>query len=68
MSPTKNLLNPHQVAEVLRLDITTVYRLLNQKKLPEYRIGGEWHIEREALKLAMEQTDHIRKRKRRKRQ
>jgi excisionase family DNA binding protein len=64
MSPTKaapegRLLTAYEVAAVLHLDVTTVYRLLRAEKLPGHRVGSDWRINANDLKGMMERTDHI---------
>jgi excisionase family DNA binding protein len=35
-----------EVATLLRLSVETVKRLLRQKQIPGYKIGGTWRIDR----------------------
>jgi excisionase family DNA binding protein len=38
-----------EVSEYLRVHPTTVYRLLNKKRLPAFRVGSEWRFSQEAI-------------------
>jgi len=44
------VLTMKEVADYLRVNIATVYRLLKNGKLPgRFRIGGSWRVDRAAL-------------------
>jgi excisionase family DNA binding protein len=45
----EQLLTPEQVAEYLNVDKFTVYRLVNQKQLPAFKVGGQWRFKRKML-------------------
>ncbi len=38
-----------EVAEYLRVNQYTVYRLVSQKKLPAYKVGAQWRFKRTVL-------------------
>jgi excisionase family DNA binding protein len=40
-----------EVAEVLRLHPTTIYRLVKRGDLPAFRIGGSWRVSRASIDL-----------------
>jgi excisionase family DNA binding protein len=44
-----DLLTTKEVARYLRVNEYTVYRWLSQKKLPAYKVGAQWRINRSAL-------------------
>lgn len=46
-----SVLTISEVAEVLRLHPTTVYRLVKRGELPGFKIGGNWRINRASLDL-----------------
>ncbi len=48
------LMSPKQVAEYLQLNIMTVYRQLNNGKLPGFRVGGSWRVSKENLDQFLE--------------
>lgn len=38
-----------EVAEILRVNSATVYRLVRRRDLPGLKIGGKWRFNRDAL-------------------
>jgi excisionase family DNA binding protein len=42
----ENLLTTEQVAEYLRIDKFTVYRLVTQGKIPAFKVGNQWRFKR----------------------
>jgi excisionase family DNA binding protein len=46
---TQDLLTVKEVAEYLRVNQYTVYRLVSQKKLPAFKVGSQWRFERTLL-------------------
>jgi len=38
-----------EVAEYLRVDQYTIYRLVTQKKIPAFKIGNQWRFKRSVL-------------------
>jgi excisionase family DNA binding protein len=47
--PTRDLLTAKEVAEYLRVNQYTIYRLVAQKKLPAFKVGSQWRFERSVL-------------------
>ena len=47
----ENVLTISEVAEILRVHSTTIYRLVNRGALPGFKIGGAWRINRATLDL-----------------
>ena len=47
----KRVLTVNEVAEMLRVHPTTVYRLVRRGDLPGFKIGGNWRINRASLNL-----------------
>ncbi len=45
----EQLLKLEQVAEYLNVDRFTVYRLLAQKQLPAFKVGGQWRFKRKMI-------------------
>ena len=43
------LLTLEQVAKYLNVDKFTVYRLLNDKELPAFKVGNQWRFKRKML-------------------
>ncbi|MBI4788855.1 MAG: PocR ligand-binding domain-containing protein [Chloroflexi bacterium] len=44
-----DLLTTKQLMELLHLDRTTIYRMLNDGRLPAVRVGGQWRFSRQAI-------------------
>jgi excisionase family DNA binding protein len=38
-----------EVAQYLRVDEYTIYRLVSQKKIPAFKIGNQWRFKRSLL-------------------
>jgi excisionase family DNA binding protein len=52
----ETLLTTKQVAEYLRIDKFTVYRLVAQRKLPAYKVGSQWRFNRTLLESWLEKN------------
>lgn len=48
---TRNVLTVAEVAEILRVHSTTIYRLVKRGELPGFKLGGNWRINRASLDL-----------------
>ena len=46
---TDQIMGVNEVANYLNIKKQTVYRLLQQKKLPALKIGGQWKVKKEHL-------------------
>jgi excisionase family DNA binding protein len=56
------MLTVRELAHYLRLNPSTVYRLLRENKLPGFKIGESWRISLEDIEQwQSEQTEAIRK-------
>lgn len=51
-----NILKAKEVAELLRLSEATVFKLLAQGKLPGFRIGVSWRVDRDELMKFIEEA------------
>ena len=49
MEKAKAVLTIGEVAEMLRIHPTTVYRLLKRGDIPGFKIGGNWRVSVNAL-------------------
>jgi excisionase family DNA binding protein len=47
--PAPKVLTVAEVAEYLRVHPTTIYRLLQAKKLPGFRVGSEWRFSKDTI-------------------
>jgi len=43
------LLTTEQVARYLKVDKFTVYRLLTQRKIPAFKVGGQWRFKKKLI-------------------
>ncbi len=49
-----DLLTTRQLMDLLQLDRTTIYRMLNDGRLPGMRMGGQWRFSRQAIEALMQ--------------
>lgn len=47
-------MTPAEVAELLRVHRTNVYRLIEAGEIPAVRVGNQWRIPREKLLAALD--------------
>jgi len=45
----ENLLTIEQVAEYLKIDRFTLYRLVTQKKIPAFKVGNQWRFKKRMI-------------------
>lgn len=50
----ENLLTLEQVAQYLRIDKFTVYRLVTQGKIPAFKVGNQWRFKRNMVEAWLE--------------
>ncbi len=50
-------LTAEEVAEFLRLPLSTVYKLVQGKKLPVFKVGKHWRFRREAFQEWIKQKE-----------
>jgi len=48
-----------EVAQYLRVDRYTIYRLVSQKKIPAFRIGNQWRFKRIVLEKWLKRNMNI---------
>jgi excisionase family DNA binding protein len=58
----ENLLTIEQVAEYLKVDKFTVYRLVSNKKLPAFKVGSQWRFKRNMIDSWLEKNSNMRNR------
>ena len=46
VSMQENLLTTEQVAQYLKVDKFTIYRLVTQKKIPAFKVGSQWRYKK----------------------
>lgn len=50
----ENLLTTEQVAQYLKIDKFTVYRLVTQGKIPAFKVGTQWRFKRSMVEAWLE--------------
>ena len=55
MASPNDILEPEEVAEMLRIHVRTVKILAGQRKLPGFRIGNQWRFRRSDIDKYIEQ-------------
>ncbi len=50
----EDMLTTRQLMEQLHLDRTTIYRMLNDGRLPGVRVGGQWRFSRSAIETLLQ--------------
>lgn len=55
----ENLLTTEQVAQYLKVDKFTVYRLVAKKKIPAFRVGNQWRFKREMIDVWLMKNSNI---------
>jgi excisionase family DNA binding protein len=55
----ENLLTTEQVAQYLKIDKFTVYRLVTQKKIPAFKVGNQWRFKRRLLEDWLKRNSNI---------
>lgn len=51
MESEQRFITVKEAAELFRVDTETIYRWLNNKVIPGFKVGGAWRIERSALDI-----------------
>lgn len=56
----ENLLTTDQLAEYLKVDKFTIYRLVARKKIPAFRVGNQWRFKRTMVEAWLMKNANIR--------
>lgn len=57
----EQLLTLEQVAKYLNVDKFTVYRLLNDKELPAFKVGNQWRFKRKLLENWLMKNSNVKR-------
>ncbi|HSE85122.1 MAG TPA: helix-turn-helix domain-containing protein [Candidatus Binatia bacterium] len=57
------MLTIEQVAHYLSVDKFTVYRLVNQKKIPAFRVGNQWRFKRAVIDAWLIENSNVRRKR-----
>tara|TARA_R110001583_G_scaffold61445_3_gene181546 strand:+ start:3225 stop:3404 length:180 start_codon:yes stop_codon:yes gene_type:complete len=52
---TSEILTIQEVAEYLKLNEKTAYRLASEKKIPGFKVGGSWRFKRDDINSWIEE-------------
>lgn len=55
----EQLLTLEQVAKYLNVDKFTVYRLLNEKQLPAFKVGNQWRFKRALIERWLTKNSNV---------
>lgn len=55
------LLTVDQVAQYLKIDKFTVYRLVAQRELPAFKVGNQWRFKRKMIEAWLMKNSNIKK-------
>ncbi len=53
----ENLMDFNEVKKYLKISRATLYKLLHEKKIPAFKIGGQWRFKKEKLDKWMEDNE-----------
>jgi excisionase family DNA binding protein len=59
-SNIEKLMTTEQVAEYLNVDKFTVYRLLDRKRLPAFKVGNQWRFQKKMIDAWLLRNSNIR--------
>ena len=57
----EQLLTLEQVAEYLNVDKFTVYRLLNDRDLPAFKVGNQWRFKRKLIENWLAKNSNVKR-------
>ena len=57
----EQLLTLEQVAEYLNVDKFTVYRLLNDRDLPAFKVGNQWRFKRKLIENWLVKNSNVKR-------
>jgi excisionase family DNA binding protein len=52
-----DLLTTRQLQELLQVDRTTIYRMLNEGRIPGFKVGGQWRFSRDAIEAWLQEQE-----------
>jgi len=55
----EKLLSTDQLANYLKIDKFTVYRLVRQKKIPAFKVGNQWRFKKSMIDAWLRQNMNI---------
>jgi excisionase family DNA binding protein len=56
----EKLLTTEQLADYLKVDKFTVYRLVTQRKIPAFKVGNQWRFKRKVIDRWLNKNSNMR--------
>ena len=58
MAKFKQVMTVKEIAEYLDVHPMTIYKYVQEGKMPAFKIGASWRIRRESIKKWMDENEH----------
>lgn len=58
MTKSKQVMTVKEIAEYLGVHPMTIYKYVQDGKIPAFKIGASWRIRRESIKKWMDENEH----------
>ncbi len=58
MAKSKQVMTVKEIAEYLDVHPMTIYKYVQDGKIPAFKIGASWRIRRDSIKKWMEENEH----------
>lgn len=58
MTKTKQVMTVKEIAEYLDVHPMTIYKYVQDGKIPAFKIGASWRIRRDSIKKWMDENEH----------
>jgi len=58
VTKTKQIMTVREIAEYLGVHPMTIYKYVQDGKIPAFKIGASWRIRRDSIKKWMDENEH----------
>ncbi len=58
MAKFKQVMTVKEIAEYMGVHPMTIYKYVQEGKIPAFKIGASWRIRRDSIKKWMEESEH----------
>ena len=58
MAKAKQVMTVKEIAEYLDVHPMTIYKYVQEGKIPAFKIGASWRIRKESIKKWMDENEH----------
>jgi len=58
MAKAKQVMTVKEIAEYLDVHPMTIYKYVQEGKMPAFKIGASWRIRRDSIKKWMDENEH----------